>query len=263
MSITADQAIAALRSSHDDLAGFVGGFGPDDLRHASAATEWDVSQVLSHLGSGAEISLAALERSLAGDPPPDVDFNKTIWARWDAMNADERGAEFEPANRRLVERYEALDATQRADLRVNLGFLPEPLDVASAIGFRLNEFALHAWDVKAAFDPKATLRPDALPLMLVPLSMLIGWIAKPAALDGRSATLAVHLADPERSFGLQLGESVAVLDTPDAPDGELRADAEAWLRLASGRLAEQYTPDNVTLTGPLDLNDLRKVFPGF
>jgi uncharacterized protein (TIGR03083 family) len=263
MSVSGDQAIAVLRSSHDDLAAFVKGFGAEELTKPSAATEWDISQVLSHLGSGAEIGLATLERSLAGDPPADGDFNKTVWARWDAMTPEERGAAFEPANRRLVEAYEALDATQRTDLRINLGFLPEPLDVAGAVGFRLNEFALHAWDVKAAFDPAATLVTDALPMMFPPLEMLLGWISKPAELGGRTATLAVHLTNPERSFGLQLADPVALIDTPASPDGELRLNSEAWLRLTTGRLGERYTPGSVTLTGPFDLDDLRKVFPGF
>ncbi|MBM0236347.1 hypothetical protein JNW88_02860 [Micromonospora sp. ATA32] len=79
----------------------------------------------------------------------------------------------------------------------------------------------------------------------------------------RPATLAVDLRNPDRSFGLELGERIALTETPEQPDGTLRAPAEAWLRLATGRLAAAQTPDTVTVTGPVDLDDLRRVFPGF
>ncbi|MEU4473196.1 hypothetical protein [Micromonospora sp. NPDC023888] len=37
----------------------------------------------------------------------------------------------------------------------------------------------------------------------------------------------------------------------------------AGLRLATGRLSPQHTPDGVRVTGPLSLADLRRVFAGF
>jgi hypothetical protein len=66
----ADQVIAALRSGHDDLAGYAQGLAETALTGRSGASEWDVAQVLGHLGSGAEIGLARLEAALAGDGPP-------------------------------------------------------------------------------------------------------------------------------------------------------------------------------------------------
>jgi hypothetical protein len=56
---------------------------------------------------------------------------------------------------------------------------------------------------------------------------------------------------------------VTLTDVPAQPDGELRAPAEAWLRLVSGRLGPRYASGGVTITGPLDLDDLRRVFPGY
>ena len=37
-------------------------------------------------------------------------------------------------------------------MRIDLGFLPEPVDVATAARFRLSEFALHQWDVEVALN---------------------------------------------------------------------------------------------------------------
>ncbi|MFD0592596.1 maleylpyruvate isomerase N-terminal domain-containing protein [Catellatospora coxensis] len=70
MTSSADAVIAALRSGHDTLAAHVRDLPAADLTGPSGASEWDVSQVLSHLGSGAEIHLATVEAALAGEPTP-------------------------------------------------------------------------------------------------------------------------------------------------------------------------------------------------
>jgi uncharacterized protein (TIGR03083 family) len=264
MSERADRIIAALRGGHDHLASLVRGLGAADLTRGSGAAEWDVSQVLSHLGSGAEIGLATLEGALDGTGPGGADFNKSVWARWDAMSPAERAEGFVPANEALVARYEGLDARAREELRIDLGFLPAPVDLATAAGLRLSEFALHSWDVEVAFDPAAVLAPAATGPLLDQAGMLIGFLGKADALDGRQVRLAIRTTAPERSFGLHIGEAVALGDEPAEPDAVLSAPAEWWLRLTTGRHAPAYTPEAVTLTGDaLTLDDLRRVFPGF
>jgi uncharacterized protein (TIGR03083 family) len=263
MATLADQTIAALRSGHEELAALVRDFGPGDLIRPSGASEWQVSQVLSHLGSGAEIGLAVLTASQTGVLAPDGDFNRKVWARWDAMAPAEHVSGFLDANQRLVEAYESLDASTRAELRIDLGFLPEPVDVATAARFRLSEFALHQWDVEVSFNPYATVTPEAVRLLLNQIGSLLGWIGRPEALAGRQATLVLRLREPDQSYGLRLGDRIELTDAPEHPDGELVAPAEVWLRLAVGRLTPRYTPDGVRVTGPLSLDDLRQVFPGF
>ncbi|MFF5056015.1 SCP2 sterol-binding domain-containing protein [Micromonospora sp. NPDC000663] len=92
---------------------------------------------------------------------------------------------------------------------------------------------------------------------------MLAWTSRPQELAGREATLLLRLSEPERTYGLRLGETVALVDAPEQPDGELTAPAEAWLRLATGRLGPQHTPDGVRVTGPVTLDDLRRVFAGF
>jgi uncharacterized protein (TIGR03083 family) len=259
----ADQVIAALRRGHDDLAALVRGLTPDDLIRPSAASEWQVSQVLSHLGSGAEINLATLAAAQTGAPAPDGDFNRKIWDRWDAMPPAEHASEFLISNERLVEAYEALDPAARDELRIKLGFLPEPIDLDFAGRFRLNEFSLHQWDVAVSFDPATGLAEGAVPLLLDMQGFMFGWLARSESLAGREGVLAVRLDNPGRSFGLAFGPRVTLVDTPEKPDGELTLPAEAWVRLVTGRLGRPFTPDSVRVTGPLTLDDLRAVFPGY
>src|SRR4051794_2594451 len=149
MTSRADQAIAALRKGHEDLTAVVRGLTSEQLTGPSAASEWDLSQVISHLGSGAEINLEAVHASLEGRPAPEFEFNKSVWARWDGMTPAERAVEFPLANQRLVEAYEAFDDTQRAEHRIDVGWMPEPVDVATSAVLRLTEFGYHDWDVRA------------------------------------------------------------------------------------------------------------------
>jgi uncharacterized protein (TIGR03083 family) len=264
MTEAADRIIDALRSGHDHLSAVVHRLTAADLARPSGASGWNVSQVLSHLGSGAEIGLAVLEGATGGTGAPDGDFNKSVWARWDAMTPAERAEGFVTADQALVERYEGLDAGARSDLRIDLGFLPAPVDVATAAGLRLSELAHHSWDVEVAFDPSTTLASAATGPLLDQAGLMVGFIGKADALENRPVAVAVHTTAPERAFGLSVGETVALTGEPENADAVLTAPAEWWLRLVAGRHAPAHTPSSVTLTGDtVTLDDLRRVFPGF
>ncbi|GHH89014.1 hypothetical protein GCM10018793_70710 [Streptomyces sulfonofaciens] len=63
----ADRWIRALHDSSLRLATTVARLGPDELAAPSYADGWSIGQVLSHLGSAAEICTGLLKRGLAGD----------------------------------------------------------------------------------------------------------------------------------------------------------------------------------------------------
>lgn len=263
MTNSADAVIAALRSGHDTLAAHVRDLPEADLTGLSGASEWDVSQVLSHLGSGAEIHLATVEAALAGEPNPGFEFNKGVWARWDAMKPAERAEGFLAANDALLAKYESLGAATLADLRIDMGFLPAPVDVATAASLRLSEYTFHSWDVRVGGDPQAVLAAEAVPLLTGTLGGMFGWLAKSDALGGRTLTLRVETTGPDAVHGLRLADKVELTDAPADADGVLRLPAEAWLRLVVGRLSPQHTPAAVQTSGEADLALLRQVFQGF
>lgn len=260
---SADQVIAALHSGADQLVPVVRSLTPEQLTGPSAASEWTVAQVLSHLGSGAVITLAGLDAALAGRPNPGMEANQEVWGRWNAMSPQEQQDGFLAANADLLARYDSLDAGTRSTLTIDMGFLPQPVDLATAATFRLSEFSLHSWDVRVALDPTAVVHPDAVPLLLGQVGFMLGWIAKPAALDGATVNALVQVTDPDQEFGLTLGESSSLGEVPAEPDATLELTAEAWLRLATGRLTAEHTPAGVGVTGALTLEQLRRVFPGF
>ncbi|MBO0802006.1 MAG: maleylpyruvate isomerase family mycothiol-dependent enzyme [Nocardiopsaceae bacterium] len=255
--------IAALHSGHDALASLASRLSDADLSHPTGAAEWDVSQVLGHLGSGAEIAQATLQAAVDGKPHPGMDAAKSAWARWDAMGRRERADGFGRADADLLALFDSL--ADRDDLRIDMGFLPAPIDVATAARLRLNEIALHSWDVRVGFDPAATLAADAAAVLAPRAGDMASFAGKPEALSGRKAVIKVTTTDPELVRALHLGEQISVSDTdPAEPDGTLSLPAEAWVRLLAGRLGPRRTPAGVTAVGAAaDLGLLRRVFPGF
>jgi uncharacterized protein (TIGR03083 family) len=258
------QAIAALHAGADQLDPLVRELNLEQLVTRSGAGDWDASEVLSHLGIGADIWLAALDAAVSGQPDRGSDADQGVWARWKAMEPAERAPAYLAANAAMLARYDSIAPTVLDTLRVDLGVLPHPVDVATTALFRLNEFTLHSWDVRVALDPTATLHPDAVPVLLDHVGPLLSRVANPTALAGHDVTLTVTLHAPARTFGLHLtATGCAIGGAPARPGATLAASGEAWLRLVSGRLTPGHTPPSVQVTGSVGLGILRQVFPGY
>ncbi|WP_206796527.1 maleylpyruvate isomerase family mycothiol-dependent enzyme [Amycolatopsis sp. MtRt-6] len=257
MTSLLDRTVAALRAEHDTLDGLVRTLTDEQLAAPSGAADWTVAQVLSHLGSGAEIGRAPLARA-AGETVAAED-NKTIWARWDASAPRAQAEGFREHNARWLAMVEALTPEQRSSLTVDLGFLPEPVPLVTALGMRLSEVANHSWDVRVAFDPDA--RVDAgsaavlVDLLTGPVGFMLGFLGKPAEL-AKPVSLAVPGA------GLVIDDAVTVAGHLEAPSATFDGPAEAFVRLVSGRLKPPYDR-GVTVEGDVTLDELRRVFPGF
>ena len=89
----------ALRASHDRLAGIAVSLDSDGLRKRSYATEWSIADVLSHLGSGAEIFELYVNAGLGGEPPAQED-NQRIWTRGTPGHQKSRRRRASPPTRR-------------------------------------------------------------------------------------------------------------------------------------------------------------------
>jgi uncharacterized protein (TIGR03083 family) len=260
MTSLADRTITALRDLHDELAALVPTLTDAQLTGPSGASEWSVAQVLSHLGSGSEIALASYQSALTGAPAPEPDFNQGVWDRWNAMSPQDQANGFIEHDATLVDTLEALTADQRENLGIKLGFLPAPLDVASIAGMRLNEVALHSWDVRVAFDPAASLGDDAASVLMDQFSGGVGFML---GFIGKADALAHPAVVDVNGFGLVIADGVSLTAAVSNPTAAFNGPTEAFVRLVGGRLTSKYTPAGVGVTGNVSLDDLRRVFPGF
>jgi uncharacterized protein (TIGR03083 family) len=253
--------ISALRHSHDRLRASVEPLGPDQLTQRSYPSEWTIAQVLSHLGSQAEIFGLILEAGLAGREPPDREEFSPIWDAWNAKDPQAQATDALRADQATLERLESMDAGEQERFHVKLFGMD--IDAAGFARLRLGEHAVHTWDVVVALDPAATLAPDATALLIDVVGQVAGRSAKP---DGQQRRVRVSTTDPERQFILETGEEVTLTpsggDVPAEPGlAELRLPAEALIRLVYGRLDEAHTPP--AETAGVELGELRQIFRGF
>ncbi len=262
MTSLADRTIAALRTEHDLAATAVADLTDKQLTGPSGAAEWTVASVLSHLGSGAVITLAALQSALGTRQPPETGFNESVWASWNAMSPAEQRAGFLEHDAELVATFEGLDERQRESLELQVGFAPAPLSVASFAGMRLHEAAQHSWDVRVPGEPAAGLLPGSASVLAElfagELAFLLGFIGKADRIAGP-----VQLDIVGSGYGLSIADSVAFVSPVDQPTASFAGPLEAAIRLIAGRLGPAHTPNDLTVTGNVTLEDLRTVFPGF
>jgi len=253
--------ISALRHSHDRLRASVQSLGSDQLAQRSYPSEWTIAQVLSHLGSQAEIFGLILAAGLAGQEPPGPEEFPPIWDTWNAKDPQAQATDALRADQATLERLESMDAGERE--RLHLKLFGMDIDTAGLARLRVSEHAVHTWDVLVALDPAATLAPDAVDLLIDMVDQVAGRSAKP---DGKQRTVRVSTTDPERQFILTTGDEVVLTpsDEGTAPElglSELRLPAEALIRLVYGRLDEAHTPP--AEAAGVELDELRRIFRGF
>ncbi len=145
--------ITALRASQDRLASMTRSLDAEELNGPSYDSEWTIAQVLSHLGSQAEIFSLLLDAGLEGAEPPGPDAFPPIWDAWNARSAPEQAADSLKANEAFVQRVEALSDAELAEMR--LPMFGMDLDAVGLLRMRLGEHAVHTWDVAVALDPSA------------------------------------------------------------------------------------------------------------
>ena len=265
--------IATLRRSYQRLAALVEPMTPEQVRAKSYCRDWTVAQVLSHLGSGAEIALLMLPGALGEAEPVSRDAFAPIWDVWNAKSPDEQAADGLAADDNHIKALEQLTDEQLASIR--LDFLGNQFDAVGVIRLRLGEHVLHTWDVEVVQDPTATLQADAVEMLIdnVP-RFLAPRLGNPLP---EPFTVRIRTSEPARDYVLTSAESVRMADWPgDLPgtgDGQGPADAgagiaeasmpaEALLRLAYGRLDPAHTPSSAW-ADPDTLDKLRAIFPGF
>ena len=251
--------LAALRNSHERFVASVAPLTDDQLAGRSYASEWTIAQVASHLGSGAEIFRLHVSAGDRGEEPAGNDTYVPIWDTWNAREPLDQVRDAVATEAAFLDDVGALSDEERE--RWHLDLFGMSLDLAGLLALRLNEHALHTWDVTVSFDPASTVPEDATTYVLDALPTVAAWAGKPSE---QQVSVEVRTTSPERAFHLDLGPGGVSL-TPSLDDTDATAvltlPAEAFVRLVYGRLDADHTPDSVTATG-VDLDLLRTVFPG-
>ena len=257
-----DPWLPALHRSHRRLADVVTPLSDEEVSGQSYDDEWSIAQVLSHLGSGAEIFGLFISAGLDGTPVPGPEAFGPIWERWNAKSPSDQSADALTADRAFLDRLDALDDAQGRAWHLDMFGIDR--DLVTVLQMRLGEHVLHTWDVAVTVDHDDTLPVDAVDLLIDVVDQMVERVAKPPAEPVR---LRVTTHQPDRQFVLTLGDSGGQLADLDASDTssegpKLDLPAESLIRLVYGRLDPDHTPGSVTAEG-IELDILRRVFPGF
>lgn len=134
---------------------------------------------------------------------------------------------------------------------------PIEVDFDGFVGLRLNEHAVHTWDIDVALDPRATIPAETARHVADNLKLIARFTAKPT---GDTATITV--ATPDRAHGLTVEltpEAATVTTGAPAGPADIELDDDGIVRLVYGRLDPDHTTSGVR--GP-QIDILRDVFPG-
>lgn len=257
------EVFAQLAESHENLDTLLDVTDDATLRTHSACAEWTIAQVAAHIGAGAGIAQAALELGLEGTVEPVTgDAMQAVWAAYDSLNGQAAVRRALAADRSLDEALNQLSQSQLAEMRVP--FFSGPVPVTTFAAFRLSEHAVHTWDIETARRPHAELAlPAAATILETVVMALVARLATPV--ESAVSTLAVRLDDTGQELALSLGDPVSLADRSagETPDATLTTTTPAFVRLIYGRLSADRTPTSIELVGPITLEHLRNVFPGF
>jgi uncharacterized protein (TIGR03083 family) len=256
-----DVWLSAANRSHRRLVDAVEPLGPEQVTGLSYDDEWSIAQVLSHLGSGAEIFSMFLRAGRRHEPGPGMDEFTPVWDRWNAKAPEAQAADALAADRRFLDEMYALDEHDRRNWTMALFGADQKL--VDLMQFRLSEHAVHTWDVVVMADERAAIAPDATALLIDTLAPLVDRVG---ASTPDAVRVQLHTHHPDRHFLLVAGADGAEFaelaeGTAPGADPTVELPAEALIRLFYGRLDPGHTPDSVG--GDLDIDALRRIFTGF
>jgi len=262
MTTTTDRVITALRSTHQDLAATVNSMSNVKLAATSGAAPWTVAQVLSHLGSGAVITLATIEAATTGQTAPGSGFNQSTWDHWDALDPQAQADNLVLEDGRLISVLESLKESERETLRIPQDHLGPPMPLAGYAGMRLNEVVQHAWDIHTVLDPEATISSSTAALLAelfaTDLQFLLQFAGHADALE-HPTVIDIKNSD----YTLTIGTTVKLTLAKPPASAAFNGPLEAFIRLIAGRLRPSETRRRTYVTGNTTLDDLQTVFPGY
>jgi uncharacterized protein (TIGR03083 family) len=256
METTMSDATTALRASTAQLRVLVEPLDAEQLRAPAYPTEWTVADVLSHMGSGADIFVRQVNDAVAGSPTPS-DFSRSVWDDWNARTPEAQAAGVLASDAALLSRLGELTPEERENVTISMG--PFTLNFDQYLGLRLNEHVLHTWDVDVTFNDDAVIPAEDVDAVLDNLGFVARFAAKPS---GAERTYLVRTSDPVRTYEISLTpDAVTTVESNSDEAADLELPAEAFIRLVYGRLDPDHTPSDVADNEHLE--ELRTVFPGF
>ncbi len=219
---------------------------PEQWELPSACAEWQVQDVVSHLIGGAERQAGSMERGRAGDSNPPAGFVPPEPAALSATNAqrdiDRRNEmaghllqSFDASYEKLHNEFDqfAEGSWDTLAWHVRRG----AMTAASYVELRIQELAIHDWDIRSAFQPSAGLDPDCVPVLIDMSPRWLGMCFRPSE---RLPEPVVYRFDAGSGiYKMTVTGEAFQMDVGEAPQADLSlaATGEQYLLFTYGRLS--------------------------
>jgi len=249
--VTTTDRVKLIQDQSQRLEEYLGALSPEALSQPSACEEWTVADVVGHLTWAAEGFADAIFRGIQGDlsPRPPEGFptegSPVSRAQYIGQSAiDHRkklGGElistFKASGGRL---NQLLASLSPEDLQKNCNFMTNERPVEAMLTTRVQELAIHDWDIRANLDSAPHLYAESLPVLLERVPTFVAWAFR--AGSRLSAPLRYRFkltgAFPGEHDVVVEGDRARVEAAGAAPiNGAFRAEAETFVLLMCGRLS--------------------------
>lgn len=267
---TFQEVVSALKREYTTLANDIDAQPSSFVEQDSFCTNWKNYQVISHLGSGSELFQKTLETALDGKEAVGDETRKAVWGYFDGLAPQAVYPEFKDRLGKLFAYLDALPAEkQDAIVPTFAGALPLP----KALLTRLNEVALHVWDIQVKQDPALVLNEDSARLLLPMVIDRLPNRAKKDGLDtlgGKALAFDIQNGTPHQ-FTLSPGDERGSVENGLASDAAVtvQMSSEGFQRLVSGRLpiAQAVSSGQARLSSAdgntEQASALNEIFPGY
>ena len=258
------QEVAVIGTLARGLHGFLNGLSPDDLRRQSACDAWAVRDVAGHLTNRAERQIASMTRGRQGDSAPPPGFVAPTDNM--AMSAENAAADIAYSIALGNDLVATFERNYRELHRLLNGFSGDDwrrdcwhprrgtMTAREYVSQRIQELAVHDWDIRSAFDPQTTLHPDAIPVLLGMSERWLRSVYNPGD-DPPSNEIRYHFAlsdaapidvvvQPE---GAQVGAGLH--PSTDDIDMVVACNANTYLLLAYGRIDVDTAANSLVAIG--------------
>ena len=259
------RALDLLAAEAAQLSAFLAGLDDAGWARPSACSDWTVADAAAHLAQGSAGAALSLRRAKAGDPsPPEGQRLLDAGERASAMTAE--GAIAYHRGQSAAELLQSFAGSIDRMLQAARELQPEDwekpsfhrrgiIPVHENIGRRIQEMAIHGWDIRSAFDPAAEISAAAATVIM---GLTHRWLTACFTPIGQSARFRFEVSGSaaRRQDVVLAGDSFALEESAAAPaDVTFRCNPSAYVLLTYGRLdisSGAPATAQLEIDGPLD-----------
>lgn len=258
-----EQQVELVKTLVGDISRNVAALTPEQLARPSACADWQVQDVLSHLIGGAERQADSMRRGRAGDSGPAPGFTPTDSTTMSSTNAQRDIQRREQLGDGLLAAFDAAYAGLQRELdglgpddwqtpcwHLRRGAIP----VSDYLELRIQELAIHDWDMRHGLDDSPQLNADCVSTLLSAAPKWLGMCFRPGEKLDAPVVYEFDLAPPHET-GIIVRVAGDGFDFPaedEAPDRwTVCAEAPAFLLFIYGRITgrEAIAANEFAITG--------------